>query len=323
MINHINNFNSTYIWGILISVIIIIMGIIWLVWLYIDSIKESEYYSSFKSEHIVIGGAVYNCEQYIDAVFKNIEKIGKLFKKYSVVIAIDKGTDGSLEKLKSWESKCSGKLYILEGVQTGDYRTERISNARNRILEKMREIYSKNPFDHFIMMDCDNVCSKPINLNVFKGVFGQKDRWDAVSFIGSEVGEYSWLYYDFWALSIPPFMLSCWHYDKPDVMIHQMNTYITQEINKKEWIPCYSAFNGFAIYKSTVFLKYKYHWKVEDIVDLIPKDTYKESIKKASTYDCYFDIKKQVFDCEHRYFHLSAKRDGAKLFIVPEKICFI
>ena len=46
------------------------------------------------------------------------------------------------------------------------YRTQNICNARNKLL---KEIYDYEPtIDKFIMMDFDDVCSKPINLEVLK-----------------------------------------------------------------------------------------------------------------------------------------------------------
>jgi hypothetical protein len=266
--------------------------------------------------HIAIGGTVFNCEPYIDAVFKNMKKIGQLYQKCSIVIAIDQGTDQSLEKLKKWQKRFSGKpfhLYISEGTKTGSFRTENLSNARNRILNTMREIQKTDPFEHFIIMDCDDVCAQPIQLDVIKNAFKRKEEWDSVSFIGSpDPGR---PYYDFWALSIRPYMLSFLHYEDLNKSMGKMEQFIRQEIQKNEWIPCYSAFNALAIYRS-YFLKYNYHWKIEDIIALVPEYLQKES---KDAIDSPFQPEKYRDDCEHRYFHfLATLKERARMFIIPE-----
>jgi len=293
-------------------VVICIILCVCVLYFYIHNTRESYAYQPI-DKHIVIGGTIYNCEQYIDALFKNIQQIGKLFEQCSVVIAIDRGTDQSLEKLKQWQKKWTNikfQLFILEGEQTGSRRTERLANARNRILVKLRELYTYQPFNHFIIMDCDDVCSQPIRLEGLKNVFEKQQDWDAVS---------SKSYYDYWALSIQPFMLSCWHFKEPHKIIEQMRKSLTQKIDqsKGQWIPCYSAFNGLAIYKQS-FLKYHYHWNVKDIVQFIPQELYTMNIQQAESE---FDINRQEDDCEHRYFHFSAVfKDKARIFIVPERI---
>ena len=56
------------------------------------------------------------------------------------------------------------------------------------------------------MMDFDDVCSKPINIDVLKqGLLLDKD---CVTFNNKN-------YYDFWALSIDSYQYSAWHFNKP------------------------------------------------------------------------------------------------------------
>ena len=312
----------------MIIILCFILFILLALYLWIQLYRDKEEYTSYTyppiDTHIAIGGAIYNCEQHIDPLFKNIQRIGRLFEQCSVVIAIDRGTDQSLEKLKEWQKKWTNtkfQLFILEGEQTGSRRTERLANARNRILTKLRELYTVLKFNHFIIMDCDDVCSQPIRLEGLKNVFKKQQDWDAVSFIGNgSIGHnLSENYYDYWALSIQPFVLSCWHFKEPHKIIEQMKQFLTQKINQSngQWIPCYSAFNGLAIYKQR-FLKYHYHWNVKDIVQFIPRDLYAMNIQQAESE---FDINRQEDDCEHRYFHFSAVfKDKARIFVVPEQL---
>lgn len=311
----------------------LVLYILLALYLWIQLYREKEEYAQYQhysplEDHIAIGGTIYNCEPYIDDVFKNIQRISKLFHKCSVVIAIDKGTDKSLEKLKKWQEKWSKttqiQLFISEGEKMGTPRTESLTYARNRVLSKLREIHDIQPFKHFIIMDCDDVCSRPIRLKGIQHALENPDKWDSVSFLNGgpfhhENSNQAEHYYDFWALSLEPLVLSCWHFKDPFQIIEQMKQLIHQHIqqSKDKWIPCHSAFNGLAIYKNS-FLKYNYDWNMKKVVSFIPKDMYKTNIQQAHSE---FDINRQEDDCEHRYFHFSAVfKDKARLFIIPERI---
>ena len=47
----------------------------------------------------LICGCVKNCEQYLDKVFNNIEKIQKLFIKSKIIISFDISNDFTLKKI--------------------------------------------------------------------------------------------------------------------------------------------------------------------------------------------------------------------------------
>ena len=81
-------------------------------------------------------------------------------------------------------------------IRIGD--TVNIERARNKILNKVYNIYSE--YEYFIMIDMDDVSSKPINIDVLKDVL-QEDKiniWDGLFFNNSN-------YYDFWALNFKEF----------------------------------------------------------------------------------------------------------------------
>lgn len=276
---------------------------------------------------ILIGGTIYNCEVYIDRVFKNIERVSKCFEQSIVVIAIDHGTDDSFNKLKIWQHYFENEniqLIILEGERETPFKIKQLSSVRNRILKTFREICStRNVFDYFIMMDCDQVCANPIQINTFIKAFQRGDEWDAVTFIGnhSEQREIHRRYYDFWALSLWPFILSCWHFKEPFIAIQQSIQNFEHKLEHcPNWIPCQSAFNGFGIYR-ICFLKYHYDWKLEHTIQLVPEPLREKCLK---AYASSFDPETSVEDCEHRHFHFSAFfKDQARIYIVPEDLFLI
>ncbi len=74
-----------------------------------------------------------------------------------------------------------------------------------------------------------------------------------------------------------------------------------------ELLPCFSAFNGFAIYKTDAFAGSSYDGRVR--LDLIPKANVVSHIRAANSlivYKDYGHIKGDHEDCEHRAFHYGA-----------------
>ena len=269
------------------------------------------------NENIIICGCVKNCAKHLDKIIDNMEIIGELFKNYKIIIAFDKSSDSSLDILKK-RKKNNNKIIILENdKQLSKFRTQNICNARNSILEKIRNNFKS--WKYFIMMDCDNVCEKKININIFKEVIEKKKLWDCVSFITEP-------YNDCWALSFDPYIYSCWHWgDSPDQCRWYNNNilrkHLVNEIKKSNnnFISCLSAFNGFAIYKTNKFINCNYEWNFNKVLNYLPKEILEKSFKLLNKIpDRKWDhmgLKKEE-DCEHRYFHIEAiKKNNSKNII--------
>ena len=160
------------------------------------------------NDNLIIGGCLKNCGKHLNKVLYNVESIGKLFKNYKIIIAYDKSNDNSLNILKK-RKNLNNKIIIIENDKPlTKFRTQNIANARNSILNKIRNNFKS--YKYFIMIDCDNVCDKKINLNIFNEVMNKISLWDSVSFITEP-------YNDCWALSFDPYIYSCWHWgNSPD-----------------------------------------------------------------------------------------------------------
>ena len=125
-------------------------------------------------------------------------------------------------------------------------------------------------FPYFIMMDMDCVNSGgQVIIEPIKKILN-RDDWDAVSFNKPA-------YYDFWALSIKPFYLSCQHIGKSagDVVPKYLNT-LLKNANKDDLIQCASAFGGFAIYRTNKFLNCYYYGGLN--LSLFPQHIVKQNI---------------------------------------------
>ena len=268
------------------------------------------------SDCVYICGCARSCEIFLDKVFLNIHNISELYKDFVIIIAYDVSSDNTLDKLLEHQSKYGEtKMKILNNKnQLSTTRTENISNARNDILKEIRRI--NNPmFTHMIMLDLDDACSSPMNMDVLKQTLNRTD-WDMISFNRED-------YYDIWALSINPYMYSCWHfYGDTMEYIAIMKKYIEDKLLKlspDELLECSSAFNGIAIYKLASFENCNYSWSLTKNIRLI-KYLYPTIIQKNTHLGEHYKNTTIGYnaDCEHRGFHMSAiLLNKAKIRISP------
>ena len=267
-----------------------------------------------KKPTALICGCAKNCGQYIDGVFKNIKQLQEIFDIPMIYISYDKSSDDTLNKLTQKQSDYN--LTILEGdkpllncVTDGILRVVNICNARNRYMEKI--INMETTAEYFIVMDMDDVCSDEINIQPIRNVMSDASEWDGVTFDNIR-------YYDFWALSIRPFTVSC--FMSADV-IKTMRLMLLNLRNKRDnpgkYIDCESAFNGFGIYKSSFYRNYynPFHSKGLHITADLLECMKSYNIKYPSF------LQNKLLDCEHRAFHINAKKlTGARLKISKEQI---
>lgn len=255
-----------------------------------------------------ICGTVKNCAPYLEKVFKNIETIGQLFDDYKIIMSYDNSNDNSLQILSEYKNKNVEKtiLHINPGV-VSNFRVYNIAKARNKCLEIIRSQFPE--YEYFIMMDCDEVCSKPVSVEPLIHYLSVVYEWDALTFNKQP-------YYDLWALSKYPYSFSCMHFAN----WQQWGTFIEEIIANtppKTLISCLSAFNGFAIYKTNKFINCYYDGKPR--LDLLPKHLLLANEKIAGPI--YLQGKAGLIDCEHRSFHLMAiHNNNARIRIAPEII---
>ena len=166
-----------------------------------------------------ICGTVRDCGKYLNNIFKIMEKIGSLFEDYRIILYYDVSNDDTLINLENYSKLNDKMIYIINTDELLQYRTHRIAKGRNRCLQTMRNNYSD--YEYFIMMDCDDRCNYEIKLNLLNNYLSRND-WDALSF--NHPAEY----YDSWALSKRPYVLSCHHFKD----CQQGQKYITKLISE-------------------------------------------------------------------------------------------
>lgn len=271
---------------------------------------------------VYICGCIKNCEPFLEKVFKNIDQIISSFTDYKIILAYDTSNDNSIEILNNKKTKyCLELINVAENNYINDFtmRSKRISNARNEIINYIKRD-NKTDFQYFIMMDMDDVSSGSMDINILKRYFenGRDKDWDSLSFNRKD-------YFDIWALSIDPYMLSCWHFPGGFNIINKIKNYITDKLNsmdKSKLLSCYSAFNGFAIYKKDKFIDCMYDWQIINNYDNLSIETViqnENALGSNFTLDqSYHQIVNPITDCEHRYFHMQAiEKYDARIRISP------
>ena len=252
-----------------------------------------------------ICGTVRNCGKYLNKIFENMEQIGGIFEDYVIIFYYDQSNDDTLQQIKDFQKRNSKVIFYNNTGEMLPYRTHRLALGRNKCLELIRQEYSD--YEYFIMMDCDDRCAKNMKINLLKNYLTRYD-WDALSFDHPDG------YYDTWALSIGPYVLSCHHLTNG----LKCQKYVSDLIKltpRQRLIACYSAFNGFAIYRTNKFLNCHYDGRFR--VDYIPANLIKQNLLYAGG----FNGGQRKEDCEHRFFHFqSIKKNGARIRISPLRL---
>ncbi len=263
----------------------------------------------------VICLSIYNNEFGLPYCLNNIAKLAQCFDKLHVIAFYDESHDHSLDILNDFNLHNPINLTIIvnNNAKLAE-RTANIAFARNVLLDYTRAHFSD--YDYFIMMDTNEYsCIGDIQLDVFKDAIDKHELWDALSF-DRDAG-----YYDTWALSFDPFIYSFFHFKDWNNVVEKMriafnsllHDYKTNHPDKL--IPVYSAFNGFAIYKTSKFVNCSYSSNID--LDMFPDDSINKQIELLGV-DVIPDLNN---DCEHRKFHLEAiKKNGAKIMISTKSL---
>lgn len=161
-----------------------------------------------KQHSAVFVGPVRNCAPFLDEVFKNIERIGSLFKSYSVVFVESDSEDNSLEILQEYK-KDKDNIHV---VTLGDIRQEVISRTirigvnRNVGLKFCEDNGLLDTHDFYFQLCVDDVFGKEINLDGILSCFKYElDTWDVMTANQNT-------YYDLWTLRCKGWLdYDCWY----------------------------------------------------------------------------------------------------------------
>jgi hypothetical protein len=250
-----------------------------------------------------------------------MEKIGSIFDDYVIIIYYDNSSDNTLNILKEYQLKNPNMLFYINKNSVSPFRTHNLAIARNFCLNFVRKNREKYPF--FIMMDCDDVNCKEVNIDILKKYL-YRDDWDGLSFNTAPK------YYDIWALSIYPYCFSYNHFENNiknyKIIQDFIDKVLKKALQKNKLVECISSFNGFSVYRTNKFLNTYYDGRVRlDIVHKSNLDMHKKVANSNLVYKKYYkpdgtiNVDGLYEDCEHRAFHIQAiQNSNAKIMISPE-----
>jgi glycosyltransferase involved in cell wall biosynthesis len=245
-------------------------------------------YERMKDLKIVIGGLARNVASVLPATMDRIERTGKMFKDYRVVIVENDSSDNTPNILNSW-SKSNNKVSAIctsrgDPVNPGTRclkRATRMARYRNACREEIVNRYA-NDFTHVILVDTD-LGVRGWSYDGIANTFGWSG-WDSVGsngikFLKSYRGEKNRpVHFDVWAFR--------WAESWKPVMAYQ--------INPRCWargesiVKLNSCFGGMGIYKMAAM--------------------------QQSRYD--------GSDCEHVPFHRGMEKAGfGNRFMNPSQFC--
>ena len=259
--------------------------------------------------NIALCFCVRNCEQYLEGIFKNIESIKTLPVNIYCIFIYDNCKDNSAVLLKNYETQHTNVI-VKEIQNKSPYRTLRISKARNTCLGI---IYNHlKMIQYHIMIDCDDVCCNPWDLNVLSNTLNNVDNddWDSISFNRD-------YYYDIWALMFDAFNHHCWGYGMNSrKVIEIMRSEIVNKLKTSTTnsIQVISAFNGFCIYKTDKFKDVRYEGLYYNLRQLITEYEVVTTIQYLKKYGVTIklDMNPNNECCEHLFYNLSAHKKGCK-----------
>jgi len=258
-----------------------------------------------------ICAAVKDVGCHLPAIFANMEKIGNVFEDYRVIFFYDTSDllyDNTLDIIKEYQTRNSNVSLIINPTPlSSNIKTRKLAHARNACLQYIREQYPS--FQYFVVIDCNEMCTPPINIDRFKKYL-QRTDWDALSFRRSH-------YYDLCALSTRELIYSCWHFQKQRALQTAIDSAL-RDCQPGGLVKVYSAFGGFAIYRTDKFIDCVYDGSLR--LDLIPPFLLKKNIELCAPITSY-QLDELDQDCEHRSFHIMAKiKNNVKIAISPESL---
>jgi glycosyltransferase involved in cell wall biosynthesis len=258
-----------------------------------------------KTQNVVICALLRDVVSKIPEIKRKAERVGQLFKNYTILIVENDSTDGTREALLQWassnprvfilgcginENECKMKKPKTIGHGIDSTRIQKMVDLRNIYLSFIKENYMKYQWDYTIMWDLDLIGSVYLDgithsINLFGKELNKGNLIDAIC----AYGIYRWgpltIYYDTYA-----------HIDHgddfhvKDKIYHDIRKGLFTRYSRGDTpLNVVSCFSGFTIYRTLALIPKKV------VYDMTP-------INKENK-----DSKEQNIECEHARlsYHLN------------------
>lgn len=223
-------------------------------------------YQNMRKLRPVICGLARDIQDILPINITRIERLGKLFGDYRVVVYENDSRDDTPQILEAW-SQVNPKVDVLfesrrDPVNPATRCLERVGRMayyRNQYRRHVQQHYAD--FSHAIVIDLDLFGGW--SLDGVAHTFGQPD-WDFV-------GAYGIIYRRVLHRFNVPFQYDAWAYRH----LGRWETLRTKEVNHLHWqrgddmVPVNSCFGGFGIYAMNAFLSADYGHRGDDIEHVV------------------------------------------------------
>ncbi len=276
-----------------------------------------KYDKNFKNLNVVFGGCARDCEKYLPKVMRNIDTFSSCFNTSYKIIVENGSKDGTKDLLKKFV-KDNDYLLIREDLSEYPYRGKRLENARNLIIDTIKENKPLRDCDLFVALDFDDRNIEKIEIENFEKAinFLIADKKIAGVF-ANQIGTY----YDMWGLIDDKYCKSDFWAETLREIAKKINpnekissdlmAYLQSDLDKKklnfgqnlEPIKVKSAYGGLGIYKIDKVIENKRKYKGDQIVEIVFKDGTKKKV---------FYQKNEIVN-----FNLGFDDIGLELYILP------
>jgi glycosyltransferase involved in cell wall biosynthesis len=268
---------------------------------------------------------IRDCGKYLKQVFSNVERLRKRFRKMYCIFVYDNCSDDSETLLQQYEKLHDNVILFHNVNNTSPLRTVRIASSRNVNLNILYQL--PDVIDYHFAIDADDRNSDPWDIDRIVASIEDRNDWDCLSFNRPD-------YYDIWALFFDNYKHHCWGFG---FMCSQVIDVMHKDIVAKlealkpldQLLDCYSAFCGFAIYRTPVFKGLRYDGLYVNI-----KEFFTDQDRLDTMAHLKQRLPKEVGDllklddgvinqeqCDHVYLHLSARRyRNARIRISPHSL---
>ena len=252
-----------------------------------------------------------NTGKYLDKIVSNLDSLSTLFTNFNVICVFDNCSDNTEDLLIEYKKKSTYNVFVVHNINNHHpLRTVRIANSRNMGLHIMKN--NLNADFHFCI-DADDVNVLKWDVDLIK-YYLNTDDWDCLSFNRPH-------YYDIWALSFDDYKHHCWGFFNGELVVNHMAHVIVNELNKLkdyELFECFSAFNGFAIYRTNKFDNVMYDGTYTSFKSLFSDEERVKTLNKLkmelSDAVSFNDGLEEC--CEHLFYHISSiKKNNARIRI--------
>jgi hypothetical protein len=198
-----------------------------------------------KGSNIIFASTIRNSGNYLKKALDDIDKCGNKFKSYALIIYENDSIDSTRNILQ--DNKKDNYHYLLEDDVKESRRTVRISNGRNKILDKVKEINRDDSYDYLVLLDLDDINHSGMFATSIDTCF-KYDNWDVLT-----ANQSTW-YYDLWALRKKDDMeYDCWEKVRENTNIPDAeHVYVHSKFRNYPQgglLEVDSAFGGAAIFK--------------------------------------------------------------------------